>query len=80
MERERKNKTVMENSPLEYRWLSVHIILFCTVLLGMYLRRNITATSRKELSSSTEYFNGLMKKGKSKELKMCTCNESVVYI
>jgi hypothetical protein len=41
VERERKATNLTENSVLENLLSSVHIILFCAMFPGFYLRRNI---------------------------------------
>jgi len=38
-----------ENTQLEYFFSLFYVILFCTVLSEIYLRRNILVTDRKEL-------------------------------
>jgi hypothetical protein len=56
-----KNKDLTENSLLEYLLIYVYWILFCIMLSGIYLRRNMLVTHGKESSQYIIYvYNDFM--------------------
>jgi hypothetical protein len=50
------NYNIRENNVFEYLFFSVHIASFCTVLLGICLRRAFQLISQKELSSTIKKY------------------------